>query len=558
MTQLPSKSRPAEATNNSANGLKSPAGQAQLTPVTPVERTADLKPPGSLTALSWSGTRKPEAEIVPTAPSKPSAWQRLSVKTKATVIAVVLATVPIVGIGAITYYFVNLSMTDQVYKTKQRLATQVADATDVYIRGAFAEVQVISQLPVFRNASIYSLISQAERESMLDRFIEIYRIYDGIALFDLEGNVLAQTNGPTVPNHFTRDYFQRILQNGQPTVNSPSLSRTTGKLSFHFAAPVKDSETEQLTGVVRIQWGVETLNRLVLEKLVAADPAGANRYYLIDSNGKYFAATGDPDRVGKLASEHFAKYAQLQTSQDVQTVFDIDPDNQSQQLLTYKPLRDLVGISGLNFGVLVVSNATTAFAPQRQLLLTILMGVVVASLLVGAIAAVLANRATRPILAAADAVAKIGDGDLGTRLEFKGTDEIASLAVNINQMAGQLGILVQEQANAADRSKLLADVANARTVDLEGLFEQFTELLEVAREALHVDRVMLYYFTGSDRGAIVAEAALLGLPLALGEDLAAFTIPASLREACQQDICIPMICRPTIASSSSNWPLSPS
>ncbi len=543
MTQMPSKSRPTEAADKPTLLLKSTAGKNHLTAVDPGDRTADRQPSApavSLAGLSWPGGREQSAEAESTTPPKPSAWQRLSVRTKATAIAIILATVPVLGIGVLTYYFVNRSMTEQVYKNKQQNAIQLADQTSAYISDRFADVQVLSQLPLLRNPTLFEALSQGQKEALLDRYIALYKTYDSIALFDLNGDVLVQSTGPKIPNHLTRDYFQRVLQTGQPTISPPSLSRTTQKLSLHFAAPIKDSETDNLVGVVRFQFGVASLDKILLDKLIKADTEGGNRYYFIDSNGKYFVASGDPDRLGKLASEHFPKYAQLQNAQGVQSTLDIDPDNRSQRLLTYMPIRNLAGVSDLNFGILIVSDVTIAFAPQRQLLLTILMGTVVTSLLVGAIAAGIANRATRPILAAADAVEKIGDGDLGTRLDFQGEDEIASLASNINQMASQLGLLVQQQADAADRSRLLADVANARTTDLSSLFGQFTDLLEAARETLHADRVILYYFTGSDRGEIVAEAALLGLPLALGGDLPAFTIPAELRQACQQDLCFPI------------------
>jgi methyl-accepting chemotaxis protein PixJ len=53
------------------------------------------------------------------------------------------------------------------------------------------------------------------------------------------------------------------------------------------------------------------------------------------------------------------------------------------------------------------------------------IGTIVTAVLVSAIAALIANRATRPILDAAGAVDKIGQGELDTRLEVQGEDELA-------------------------------------------------------------------------------------------------------------------------------------
>jgi methyl-accepting chemotaxis protein PixJ len=546
MTQTPSESISTEAVDNPVvllkptQGNEPTQGNGQLPASKPVDRLSDrrLPAPTNRFVLSQPTAKAQSLQTGVTTIFKPSAWQRLSIRAKATALAVTFATVPVLGVGALTYYVVNRAMTEQVYSSKQRNAIQLADQTNAYISDRFSDVQVLGQLPILRDAALFDTISQEQKESLLNRYIELYQSYDSIALFDLNGDVLAQSKGAKVANHLTRDYFQRVVQTGKPTINPPSLSRTTNQLSLHFASPVKDSQTDDLKGIVRFQMSVESLNKILLEKLTKIDSEGVNRYYLIDSNGKYFVASGDKDRIGKLAIEHFNKYAQLQTAQNVQSVLDVDPDDRSQQLLTYVPLKDLAGISGLNFGVLIVSNVNMTFAPQRQLLLTLLMGTVVTALVVGAIAVVIANRATRPILAAADAVGKIGEGDLNTRLDLVGTDEIASLANNINQMASQLGLLVQEQSNATDRAKLLADVANSRASELTMLFDQFTDLLEVVRATLHADRVMLYYFTAAEQGTIVAEAVLPDRPLALYSDLEAFIFPTELRQACQQDLCL--------------------
>jgi methyl-accepting chemotaxis protein len=98
-----------------------------------------------------------------------------------------------------------------------------------------------------------------------------------------------------------------------------------------------------------------------------------------------------------------------------------------------------------------------AFAPQRRLLLIILLGTAATALLVAALAAWLANRATRPILDAAKAVDKIGQGELNTRLEIQGQDELALLGYNINEMASQLQTSLHEQELAAEEQRQLKD-----------------------------------------------------------------------------------------------------
>ena len=101
---------------------------------------------------------------------------------------------------------------------------------------------------------------------------------------------------------------------------------------------------------------------------------------------------------------------------------------------------------------MLTTPTTVAFSAQRQLLLTLLVGTGAVTLVVAAIAALMARRAIRPIRRAATAVEKIGQGELDTRLEVQGEDELALLGANINKMTSQLQTFLQEQVQATEQA----------------------------------------------------------------------------------------------------------
>jgi methyl-accepting chemotaxis protein PixJ len=68
---------------------------------------------------------------------------------------------------------------------------------------------------------------------------------------------------------------------------------------------------------------------------------------------------------------------------------------------------------------------------------------------VGALAVWLASRFTQPIAEAAEAVEKVGQGELDTRLQTRGNDELAVLGTNINQMAEQIQTLLDNAQKSA-------------------------------------------------------------------------------------------------------------
>lgn len=152
------------------------------------------------------------------------------------------------------------------------------------------------------------------------------------------------------------------------------------------------------------------------------------------------------------------------------------------------------------------------------MLLTLLLGTGLTALLVAAIAAYLANRATRPIVNAAGAVDKLGQGELDTRIAVEGQDEFATLGSNINRMAGQMQTLLRNQEAETERAQQVKDITThlSRSLDPETIFN--TAVQEI-RSALKTDRVVVYAFNEIWQGTVIAESVDEKWPRALGANI---------------------------------------
>jgi methyl-accepting chemotaxis protein PixJ len=459
-------------------------------------------------------------------------WRMLSVRTKASAVAVCLGIAPVISIGTIAYYFANQSITAQIEQEKKDRATQLANEINLYMKDRFADVQILSQLPIFSDSKVFAATSSSQRTALLTQYINLYGAYSSVAAFDSNGNPVAQNEGKPVPNHSDENFFQQVLRTGQPTITSPAIAKATGKLSMRLAAPIKDATTNRTDGVVRVLFPVASLDKVAQEYASPGDS-----YYVIDNTGKYFLASGmaagSNSRLGKPAADHFAKYSQLAKTEGG-VIIDTDPDDGSEQLLTYVPLNNLAGISDFNFGVLIASDTTIAFASQKQLLLTIVLGTAIASLIVAAIAADIANRGTRPILSAADAVERIGRGDLTTRLEVRGGDEIASLGSNINNMASRLQEALKTQLFEVQQERIVTAAKGSGVLRAEDLQEIFDEAVEGARQFLNLDRVVIYRFNTASNAGIVSESVDVGWTSALQDNVDDNCIPENLLELYRQ------------------------
>jgi methyl-accepting chemotaxis protein PixJ len=204
----------------------------------------------------------------------------------------------------------------------------------------------------------------------------------------------------------------------------------------------------------------------------------------------------------------------------------------------------VVAIGGTSFVVTksamkqeVVKNQRTASALEGQLALILLGGIVATGAVAGLAATVVAERATQKLRRAIDALNKLYAGETNTRLFVEGSDELAHLSSNINQLANQLQALKQEQTANRARIQTYADTLSAASRgDSQFLFEQ---AVNEAKKQLKADRVVIYGFEPDLSGCIVAEAVDPGWPRALADRISDPCIPGKLLDEYKKGRVVP-------------------
>ncbi|HAA28839.1 MAG TPA: methyl-accepting chemotaxis protein [Cyanobacteria bacterium UBA8553] len=394
---------------------------------------------------SNSGAMKPQFKTygasVPQ--EKTSWWRSASLRTKATVVALAIGTVPVVLVGLTAYFVASQSIEEQIIKTEKTIAVDLEDKLNIFVKQLYGDVVSLSKLPAFSNSKVREIITDQERNELLEQYLKDSQIYSSIVIYDLKGKVIAQSQGEVPSDLLNLDYTQAVLKTDRPVIVDPRPSLVTGELSFFTAAPVKDKDTQQTIAIIRTRVPMGLINNVF-----GIDASRGGNFYLTDSQ-RQVTASSKKEVIQKKLSEVFPKLAsQIEQNKSGQRAIAIN--NQEQELFTYVPNAALAKAYNLNWGLLLTLPKSTAFAPQRQFLLAILYGTIIVALIVAMSATVIANRATRPILAATRAVEKLGQGELDTRLEVEGEDELAYLGANINNMAGQIEKLLQEQVLAAE------------------------------------------------------------------------------------------------------------
>lgn len=453
-----------------------------------------------------------------------SFWQRLSLKTKATTLAIALSTLPIVVLGATAYYITTKSITNNVTQQQQARAIALADQFDNFIAQRYLDIQNLAQSSFLNDPAIRSLFPTQAKQSSLEQYIKNNPGYDNIVVISPSGQVILQTSGEGITNYSNVDYFQQSISTKRPVVTPPRKTLTTGEYSIYAAAPVIDPTTGEVFAVVRSRTPMQYFNEILHAEAKnlarSGNRFGIEEYFAVNDLGKIVVApTEHLNYIGEDAQAVFPRTAaRLINNTSVGSLIDRDRVERQEYLVAYTPIRQIESQTELNWSAMVALPVAQVFAARQGLFLPFFLGTTTVAIVVGAIAAYLVNRALRPVVNASLAVQKLGEGHLDTRIPVQGGDELAMLSSNINIMADQLQNLLRQQEEVTEQAQLFADVTFRirRSLNVEDILK--TAVKEV-RKVLRSDRVVIYQFNSDLSGTVVAEAVAPGWTQALAETI---------------------------------------
>jgi len=443
----------------------------------------------------------------------PKTKKKIGLQAKATIFAIAISTLPVLGVGFFADKLASDSLNEKISQRQEAAATDFADKVKLFMSERYGDIQVLTSLPILTRSNFNRYANLQIKQGLLDKFIEVNPAYDSIAIFDLDGDTIVQSTGYTLPNHKDRSYFQKVEQTNLPHITQVMKSKSSGQISVYIAAPIKNQNTGKTSAIIRARMPIRLLEPVL--KNYAFIGVG-QEYYLADASGTIFLSS-ENKYIGKKITDEYKPLAKLVNKQQNHTFIVDAQSNSEAELVSYVPVPKLKNFPNLQWKVVTAINKDNTFASKRELLLTIAIITGLTALIVGIIAALFARRATKPILQAAAAVTKLGQGDFNTRLHINRQDELAILGDNINQMAEQLQLLIQQRDLESQREKSLTDVTllTRKSLRKEDIF---TTSVEQIRYVLNADRAVIYQFNPDDcHGIIVAESCTPDCLSILGE-----------------------------------------
>lgn len=375
------------------------------------------------------------------------------------------------GFGALAVLYIGTARQALVGEANQTLyaaASRTAAHLDTFIKTNLQNIRVEASLPTIvtfmelpseeRIGSVEENIALQTLDNLRNKDLLYIASY---ALLDRDGINLLDTDMPSRgKDESEATYFLEPMQHGRPFMSAVEFAPKVGGVYFYFSNPVRN-RSGQIVGVLRVRYSVAVLQKIVSEgRGLAGDDSFA---ILLDENGLRLAHDQTPDLVFKsvvpideerkielqadhqlpnlsqmeMATEQIAFAEGLANAKD--QPFFLANDHSGDHNDDHLAQMAVVSLDTKPWQVVYALPQEAFLTPIDQAIqITIAWSAIFAVFLVAA--AVLISRwLTRPVLELTAVTEKIAAGDLTTKAEVTGKDEIGQLAVAFNNMTTQLG-----------------------------------------------------------------------------------------------------------------------
>ena len=315
----------------------------------------------------------------------------------------------------------------QALQNNLNQANLAASFASSYIAAVEAHVKVFATRPDI----VQTLLNgqAAQLQPTLAEFVQVQTALNGVGIYDISGTQLSNSLAGAVNiglSFADRDWFQGVIATGQPYLSTPILAQSNSVPVETYAVPIIDNQgniravlaagmslTQLSNALVNIGYNADT-------QAVLIDTRNGGKI-IADNNSNLLltAPVGDKQAVNQLLTGKSGSVAATDSNGK-------------------KDLTGFAAVSGLPWGILVVTPSSAAFAiinslTQRAVIYTILI-----VLLSGIFGVFLVLGITRPLNRLIADTKQIGGGNLDVKFETAGKDEIGDLSRAFGEMTAKL------------------------------------------------------------------------------------------------------------------------
>ena len=420
--------------------------------------------------------------------------RQFKLSTKSIILSITIGTLPVVGTGAIAYMFGSQLITKQIITSQENTAINLSDKVNNFIGQRYGDIQILS------NISFSSPIQDTEKaiaeksrqiskvdpstinietQVSLDSLIKNSHVYDSVAIFDLNGQVMMQSSGESLSPEKQLIYFQEVVKQNTPIISQPEIVKNIGTV-IYIAAPIKDAVEGNTIGIVRTRIPLKALKK-VIQNYIDKN----HQYYFLDAAGKILISSYQDIFSEKLVNI-YPSLTNVLNTKNIDTFTAIAKNNQKQQLITYIPFSKISGLPEIKWQLIIEKDTAIAFKQQREFLTLTASTTSLIALLMTLLVAWLSQRIN----------AKIANTSIGKAQEIQ--EQIHLSVVNKQE----------DQEREIEWLKLLLEVTRKIRLNLQSEAIYQTAISEVIH-VLKTDRVIVYKLHRKTQSVkVIAESVL--------------------------------------------------
>lgn len=384
----------------------------------------------------------------------------------------------------LTAFSKHLARDEELLKSNQdfgRLADvqEYMDARDTAWRAAAHDV-----ITPLMSSLIGGTLSQTLREELEVR--EFYEerygqmVFSELFVTNQYGANVAQTGRTSDYYQADEEWWQRAKKDGV-YIADIAFDASANVYSTDIGIRIDDEEG-RLVAVMKAVVNIAEVVTIVREAEASADYKTA-AFTLLTKDGRAIVSSKQDEFLEHVSGKLYSQVAEEGGAHNDYVIAESDSLGEGDAVIAHAHSRGWRDYQGLGWILVVEYGADEALGPIGQLEDDILIATAVVLALAIAAGAQISRTISRRLTELGGAAAKIGRGELNTRIETKSNDEIAMLARSLNAMAANL------REVTASRDELNGEIAEREQA--EATMRDAKETAEAGRQELRAINIDL-------------------------------------------------------------------
>lgn len=401
----------------------------------------------------------------------------MRIKTKTSLLFLVLALTPAALIGVVAYWASEESLRNNLGQGFAQSAAKAAERVDQHLFEIYQNGRSWSELDLMQEVEADD--SEGQISLFLTRLLKERSYFSNLEASSADGRIVASSSPERIGESLVDNPLWEAVRSGEIRVRDAAFDQRTRQWIVQFMFPILSKSDGRFLGALAVDWRALLLPEMVRMR---GDDLNEKATYalLARRDGLILAAPRFRSSwmYGRnLGDEGLESLRRAQAGDSDYTIESVPMGD--RVLIGFAPSRGYRQFRGLGWITFVVQDAEAALASVDRLKWVYFYGGLATVLAAVFLSLWVSGRFTRPVLALAEGARRIASGDFDYRVKVLSDDEIGMLSGTFNEMAAYL----KSQRAQLVQKDYLDSVINTAIdgiviVDGKGLVELFNPAAE--------------------------------------------------------------------------------